>query len=272
MNAWVRIIRPINGVMGIIATLVSGLIGVGLRLPDYYIEISMAAIAVLLVTSGGNIINDVVDIETDRLNHPERPLVTGRISVKSARTAAVALFLAALLISGAFISFLSVAVVALAEVFLILYEFKTKKLGFSGNVMISILVGLIFVFGGIAVHSVRSMAILFAMASLANLSREIIKDIQDMGGDIDRQTLPKVYGVKISAGIATAAILVAVVLSYLPYYLGIFRIYYLLPVAISDALFIFSASTIIQHPETSQKISKIAMIVGLASFAAGGIL
>ncbi len=272
MNDWAKIIRPINGFMGIIATLISGFIGVGFRLPDYYIEISMAAIAVLLVTSGGNIINDVVDIETDRVNHPERPLVTGRISVKSAETAATASFLAALLISGAFISLLALAVVALAEVFLILYEFKTKKLGFSGNVMISILVGLIFVFGGIAVHSVRSMAILFVMASLANLSREIIKDIQDMSGDIDRKTLPKIYGVKISAGIATIAVLIAVVLSYMPYYLGIFRIYYLLPVAISDALFIFSVSMIIQHPDTSQKISKIAMIVGLASFALGGTL
>lgn len=272
MNAWLKILRPVNGIMGIVATVISGFIGVGLGLPSHYVAIITASAAVFLVTSGGNIVNDLVDVETDRKNHPERPLVTGSISRKSARYAFVAFFASAAAISGVLVSLYALYVVLLAEIFLITYEYRTKKMGFTGNVMISILVGLIFVFGGIAVDSVNRMLILFVMATLANLSREIIKDIEDVEGDVDRVTLPKRYGKKKAASLAAFFVVVAISFSYLPYYFGIFSIYYLFIVAVSDALFMGSAVTIIRNPGISQQISKAAMIVGLVSFAVGGII
>lgn len=272
MNPWLRIIRPVNGVMGIVATLISGFIGAGLNLPSHLYAVAAASVSVFLVTSGGNIINDLVDIETDRTNHPERPLVTGKISTGSAKTAFAAFFIVAIAVSGIFISLYALAVVILAEVFLGLYETRTKKLGLTGNIMISVLVGLIFIFGGIAVNSVGKMLILFVMATLANLSREIIKDIEDIKGDIDRKTLPKSIGVKGAAVVAIVSIAVAVSFSYLPYYLGIFKVYYLGIVAVSDFLFVISAVTIIRNPGISQQVSKFAMIIGLLSFAVGGIL
>ncbi len=272
MNSWLRIVRPINGLMGVVATIISGFIGVGLSLPSHIYPLIAASVAVFLVTSGGNIINDYVDVETDKMNHPDRPLVTGSISRSSAKTVFLAMFIAAVIISGIFISIVALAVVILAEAFLGIYEFRTKKMGFIGNVMISILVGMIFVFGGIAVDSINKMLILFVMAALANLSREIIKDIEDVKGDVDRKTLPKSIGVKYAAVVAAVSALIAVSFSYLPYYLGIFKIFYLFIVAVSDALFIISAITIIRNPGISQQVSKIAMIVGLLSFAVGGII
>lgn len=272
MNAWLRIIRPINGLMGIVATIISGFIGVGLALPSHVYSVLAASAAVFFVTSGGNIINDYVDVETDRQNHPERPLVTGVISRNSAKYASIIFFVAAILVSLVFISLLALLVVIIAGIFLGLYEFRTKKMGFVGNVMISILVGLIFVFGGIAVSSVNKMLILFVMAALANLSREIIKDIEDIEGDKDRNTLPKRIGIRASAALATVFVAIAISFSYLPYYLGIFKIYYLFLVAVSDALFIISAAMIIRNPGISQNVSKLAMITGLVSFAIGGIL
>lgn len=272
MNPWLKIMRPVNGVMGIVATVISGFIGAGLGLPSYLYPILAASVSVFLVTSGGNIINDLVDIETDRTNHPQRPLVTGRISAGAAKIAFVAFFAIAAIVSGVFISLYALVVVVLAEIFLGLYETRTKKQGLTGNIMISILVGLIFIFGGIVVNSVGKMLILFAMASLANLSREIIKDIEDMEGDVDRVTLPKKIGVRGAAAVAIISIAVAVSFSYIPYYLGIFKLYYLGIVAVSDILFIVSAVTIIRNPGISQQVSKFAMIVGLLSFAVGGII
>lgn len=272
MNSWLRIVRPINGVMGIVATIISGFIGVGLSLPDHIYMVLAASATVFFVTSGGNIINDYVDIETDRINHPDRPLVTGSISKESARIAFISFFVVSIIISAVFISLAALIVVLLAEAFLGLYEFRTKKMGFPGNIMISILVGLIFVFGGIAVDVVYKMLILFVMATLANLSREIIKDIQDVKGDLDRKTLPKSIGVKNAGVVAAASALIAVSFSYLPYYFGIFHLYYLFIVAVSDAMFVISAVTIIRNPGFSQQISKFAMIVGLLSFAVGGII
>ncbi len=272
MNPWLKIIRPVNGIMGIVATVISGFIGAGFNLPLHLYAVLAASAAVFLVTSGGNIINDLVDVETDRKNHPERPLVTGKITLGSAKIAFVVFFALAIVISGLFISLYALAVVVLAEIFLGLYETRTKKLGLTGNIMISILVGLIFIFGGIAVNSVGKMLILFVMATLANLSREIIKDIQDMEGDIDRITLPKKVGVRGAAAVAVFAIAVAVSFSYIPYYLGIFKLFYLGIVAVSDVLFIVSAVTIIRNPGISQQVSKLAMIVGLLSFAVGGVI
>lgn len=272
MNPWLRIVRPINGVMGIVATIISGFIGVGLSLPSHIYAVLAASAAVFFVTAGGNIINDYVDIDTDRINHPDRPLVTGAISREAARAAFIASFIVAIVISAVLISLTAILVVLLAEAFLGLYEFKTKKMGFPGNVMISILVGLIFVFGGIAVDVVNKMIILFVMATLANLSREIIKDIQDVEGDLDRKTLPKSIGVKGASIVAIVSVLVAGSFSYLPYYLGIFQLYYLFIVAVSDAMFVISAVTILRNPGFSQQISKFAMIIGLLSFAIGGII
>lgn len=271
MNSWLRIIRPINGIMGIVATWISAFIGVGLALKNFLPPVIFASLAVFLVTSAGNIINDIMDIETDKVNHPTRPLVKGEITVKQATYGAAILFIVPILTSAFYISYFAAIVVLIADALLVGYEKFLKKRGISGNITISILVGLIFIFGGIAVSSLLKMIILFGMASLANLSREIIKDIEDMEGDVDRITFPKRYGIKNAMILAALSVLIAVSLSYLPYYLGIFSIYYAIVVILSDALFIISLSVMSKNPERSQSISKYAMIVGLISFAVGGI-
>lgn len=270
MKQWITILRPVNGLMGFIATWISGFIGVGTAIGNHIIPVLMAAITVFLVTSGGNIINDIVDVESDRINHPSRPIVKGTITKGQAKVGSAVLFVVALALTAIFISPLALGVAAFAEALLISYETTLKKRGFVGNVSISILVGLIFIFGGIAVNSIYKMLILFVMASLANLSREVIKDIEDMGGDVDRVTMPRKYGVKLSSAVAISSVLVAIAISVLPYYMKIFSNLYLIVVAVSDVMFLLSAYKI-RNPHLSQNISKFAMIVGLVSFTIGGL-
>src|SRR5258706_5205788 len=43
-----------------------------------------AVIATMLISSGGFIINDIIDINIDRVNRPDRPLAAGKISVSLA--------------------------------------------------------------------------------------------------------------------------------------------------------------------------------------------
>lgn len=270
MNQWIKITRPLNGVMGFVATWISGLIGAGLNITEFIVPVLVASVTVFLVTSGGNIINDIVDVESDRVNHPKRPLVMGTISMHQARLFAAAVFAAGLLLSLIFVSLTAFLVVVLAESLLVGYELSLKKKGFIGNVSVSILVGLIFIFGGIAVNSTYRMLILFVMATLANLSREVIKDIEDLKGDLDRVTLPKKYGVRAAMAVAVGSVAIAVSISYLPYYFGIFAVPYLAAVAVADIMFIVSAVKI-RDPHTSQNLSKLAMIVGLVSFTIGGL-
>lgn len=270
MKQWIRIMRPINGLMGLAATWISGLIGVGFAIGSHLYAVLFASLTVFLVTAGGNIINDIVDVDSDRVNHPNRPLVQGTITMGQAKAGSLVLFAAGIVLSALFISLYALVVVILAEVLLVSYEYTLKKRGFIGNVSISILVGLIFIFGGVAVNSTYKMLILFVMASLANLSREVIKDIEDMKGDVDRVTLPQKYGTGIATYVAIASVLVAVGMSSLPYFLNIFSVYYLGAVVVSDLLFLVSAYKI-GNPHLSQNLSKFAMIIGLVSFTIGGL-
>src|SRR5579863_8103207 len=50
-------------------------------LPISLLPLCGAAISVLLVSSAGFIINDIIDIDIDRINRPDRVLAAGLISV-----------------------------------------------------------------------------------------------------------------------------------------------------------------------------------------------
>ncbi len=166
MNPWIRILRPVNGLMGLLATWISALIGVGYALPEHILPISIASISVFLVTSAGNILNDILDSETDMINHPNRPIPSGQIPLRSARIYAYLMFIlpVALVMPytlvGVYSPFILVIVIA-AELLLISYETRTKNLGLSGNATVSALVGLIFIYGGMAVGAVSPMIIPF---------------------------------------------------------------------------------------------------------------
>lgn len=268
---WVRIIRPLNGVMGIVGTVISAFIALGYSILSEYIAVLIAALCVFLVTSGGNIINDIYDRETDRVNHPDRPVASGRISVPAARTYSIVLFILPVIAAAFFLNYSALLIVILAEVLLITYESKAKRAGLSGNIIVGSLVGLIFIFGGIAVGSAYKMYILFIMAALTNIGREITKDIQDMEGDVDRKTFPKVHGKNASFYLVAILVLIAVAASVLPYIMHIFSFYYLIPVVVADAIFLYSVSLIRKDPSESQKYSKYAMITGLISFIVGEI-
>jgi geranylgeranylglycerol-phosphate geranylgeranyltransferase len=276
MNPWIRILRPVNGLMGLIATWISAFIGVGYALPRYILPVLIASISVFLVTSAGNILNDILDRETDNVNHPNRPIPSGEITIGLARIYAYLMFILpiALVIPytllGVYSPFILVIVIV-AELLLITYETRTKNLGLSGNATVSVLVGLIFIYGGMAVGAVLPMILLFILASLSNFSREIIKDIEDIKGDIGRSTFPKVHGAYMASKVASASMILAIIISPMPFLFGIFSYPYLVAVSIADIIFLVSIHNIVNDPERKEKLSKIAMILALAAFVIGGI-
>ena len=272
MKGYFRITRPVNGTMGLLATFLSAFIGNAVFYKSYLIQVILAAVVVFLVTSGGNVLNDILDADTDKINHPGRPIASGSISPRNASYYFFLLFALPVAVAGLFLPFVSLLIVLVAEALLVTYELRTKGSGLAGNVSISILVGLIFIFGGTVVNSVLRMVLLFLMASLATVSRELIKDIEDIKGDVGRTTFPKRYGIDAAYYLSFACIVVAISISYLPYHLGIFSYAYLIPVAVADAVFVFSAAVARSKPTVGQRLSKIAMIIGLVAFASGAFI
>jgi len=257
--------------MGIIATLLSVFIAIGYSISLHYEKAIIAALCVFLVTSGGNILNDLYDIDTDRVNHPERPLPSGEIRTGSARVAFLLSYFIAIGIGFPFLGIIPGITVIGAEILLFLYETRLKRTGLAGNSVIGLLVGLIFIFGGIAFNSFYKMIILFVMAALTNIGREITKDVQDMEGDKDRETFPKKHGVEDSMYLTVSLVVIAVAASFLPYIFHIFSFYYLVVVVPADAIFLYSSLLVKSGPKRSQKYSKYAMILGLLSFMVGEI-
>jgi len=156
--------------------------GTGLILAATALNAVLLIIAAMAATAYGNAVNDLLDVETDRVSHPNRPLVTGALS-----TGAVAVFSAAL-------AALSLACAAAASAFhataalipltlLTLYSIYLKRTRLIGNIIVAALTAYALLFGSLPRPSTK---ILFAPALLAfllNFCRELVKDVQDADGD-----------------------------------------------------------------------------------------
>lgn len=96
MPGFLQLARPLNCVMSAVGVVVGGLVAVG---PGawgaYATPLVYAGTAALASTAGGNALNDLFDRETDKVNHPERPLASGALSVQEATNFAVTAFVIA---------------------------------------------------------------------------------------------------------------------------------------------------------------------------------
>jgi geranylgeranylglycerol-phosphate geranylgeranyltransferase len=150
-----RLIRAVNCLLAMVGVLVGAYMT---WLRPLYGGTLLAAVAAFFVCAGGNVVNDLLDIETDSINHPQRVLVRNTLSRRYAIILAVALNALALMMAA--IVNWAVAGIALASVILLLlYNFRLKRIPLVGNVTISILAGLTFITGGLAVDHVMAFTL-----------------------------------------------------------------------------------------------------------------
>lgn len=270
MNAYVEILRPNNAFMAVIAVLLMAVItGV------YNANILLAGVVVFLATGGGNTINDYFDYKIDLVNKPDRPIPSGRISLKSAKNYALGLFIISTLIAF-YIGIYTGIITIISSILMYLYAKDLKKRGLIGNLTVSFLTSLSFVFGGIVVNSIIISIYLAFFAFLMTFSRELIKDMEDMEGDKieGSESFPITNGKKKSSLISAIFILLAGILSPILYFNGIFGVYYLVILAIAILLFIYGAYSILNNQSTENcgkvsKIIKIGMLIAFLAFAFG---
>jgi len=270
MNGFLKLMRPVNAVMASVGTIIGGIISFGSFRALYDVNIYFAMLTVFLVLMAGNIMNDYFDIEVDKINHPDRPLASGKIKKDDALVFAVVFFIMGYLISLFTFKIVLSLIVMFAIALLVSYEWKAKKAGLIGNIIISFLVALIFIYGSLSVKFSFLVLIFAFMAFLANLSREIIKDVEDMEGDIDRRTLPMKIGKKLSTVFASVFLLIAITISPIPYLYFHWNIYYLIAVLLADILFLVSIIFSFNNPKRGQEFIKFGMLVGLVAFLIGG--
>jgi len=272
-SGYLGLFRLGNCAMGALGALLAAIVCVGIDgLEEFATEVLVSMAIVVLFTAGGNSLNDYFDRETDKVAHPRRPIPSGRVRPSSALALSIALFASAQLLSF-FVNIWSVLIVATSIIVMVGYEKLLKAEGFAGNLAISWLTGALFLFGGAAVDSLELAWILAALAFLATLGREIVKDVQDIEGDRgSRRTLPMRIGSRRAGVVGSMAFVAAVVLSPFPYLLELLGWEYLPVVVVADAIFIYCALIHFKNPEKGQKVAKLAMFVALLAFLVGGIL
>jgi geranylgeranylglycerol-phosphate geranylgeranyltransferase len=273
-----RLVRVGNLAVSFAGTIVGGLVahGTGVGVPfGLWIAVVLAAFSTSFVTAGGNVLNDLLDREGDRTNHPDRPLVTGEVSVGGARILTTVLFVAgaAVVVPVILVEPLVGVLLAIAVGSLLGYEFQWKSQGFGGNLLVGLLTGLVFLYGAAAVGNFLVLAPFAAMAFLATVSREVIKDMEDVAGDVGRSTLPKTRGMGFSGGVARSAVGVAIALSAVPFlwFLGwgsVVGIIYLVLVLAADGVFVLSVAYLPQRLHWEQTMSKVGMSIALFAFLA----
>ena len=278
MNPYIEILRPGNALMAAISIILVAFIDKTLSIP-----VILAMATVFFETAAGNVINDYFDYNIDLINKPERPIPSGRISLKNGRNYAYLLFLlgtlCGFLISYMTANWIPLAIVLLADVVLYLYAYKLKSTPLIGNLAVGFMTGFGFVFGGFCINNpniIMISIILGFFAFVMTTARELIKDIEDIEGDKadGAKTLPIMIGTKIPAIIATILIIADSALCPLLYFYHIFSVLYLVIIAIAVIIFLYSAIIIMksQDEKTAGKASKylkIGMLIAFVAFAVG---
>ena len=175
---------------------------------------SMLVLAVVLVAAAGYVINDIYDVSADLRNKPDRTFIQNKISEKSAYRiffilniigVGLGFYLSNMIGRPGFSAFF-----IFGSAILYLYNSQFQQTILVGNILVSIIVGLIPIGVGlydllpaITPENKQTQSTIFSIlidysifAFLLHFLREIVKDQQDMDGDYNAgyRTLPIVFG------------------------------------------------------------------------------
>ncbi|HIK02935.1 TPA: UbiA family prenyltransferase [archaeon] len=271
----IDISRPINVAMVVFGVLVTffarppGPLNLELLFPTI--------IAAAFIAAGGNAINDYYDVFIDKINRPDRPLPSGKITLRGIWAYAFALFAIGIVVSWLlpFWSFL----IAFTNAFLLaIYAYRLKRSGFFGDLVISYLVASVFIFAGTAIDNLEIGFILAIAAFFTNTAREILKDLEDIKGDkmFGVRTLPLIAGRKKSVIFVSSFLVISILVSPFPYTLGILTYPYLVVAFVADGIFAYiiyllRKNTDLATISKTQRLVKFGALFGLVAFLVGAI-
>lgn len=274
LTAIIKFIRPINFLITFVSVIVAAVICHPLEFS--LVKILSAALAAGLTAAAGNIINDIYDIEIDRINRPSRPLPSSLIKIKSAATFYFILVLISLVIS-LLVSLLAFTIVLISHLILLLYSKYLKKVPLIGNITVAFLTGLVFIFGGVSVKHPMVAIIPAAFAFLINFIREIVKDMEDVEGDTKAGvvTFPVKFGFWKSKYLILFMSLTLIIYTFYPFITQLYKIeYFIVVIVIVNPILVYCLKILFENQSAKnlKKISnllKLDMVFGLLAIYLG---
>ena len=198
------------------------------------LNFSIYLFTLILIVSAGYIINDIYDVEIDKINKDNNQIIDNTINTKSAYK--IYYILNFLSVLGAFYVADNIGKVWFGFIFvyfifsLWIYSKKYKKTLLIGNLQVAFLTGLsifnLVIYDLLTIskeyngtYIIQIIIIAFSLFSfIMTFIREIIKDIEDIEGDkiFNSNTLPIKYGIKNAKKVAI--LLIIFTLSFLIYF------------------------------------------------------
>lgn len=232
------------------------------------------------ISTSALILNDYFDIEIDKINVPTRPLPSGMIKpYEVVLLSIVTTFIG--LVSAFFIGRTALIMAVAFWIIGLLYNWKFKRTGLPGNLMVSSSVAVTFILGGIAVGKPWNPAVwcFSIIAFFIDLGEEIASDAMDMAGDakINSRSIALSRGKDAALKIAGISFALVVFVSFIPVVFGWLGIVYLCMILFMDALIIFSTYKLLKSQTLEEGRHYTRMIylgatVGLVGFIIGQII
>ncbi len=290
-GAFLSIIRPQNCIIGGLTVIAGisiayttqwGSSGPGLSsILDLFLY---SYLTYFFVAAGGNVVNDIFDIEVDKINRPHRALPSGRMTIKQAWVYVVLLSVFGILFSWIPGRPISALIVICFEIIGYIYAAKVKALGIAGNFMVAFSFAFGVLYGSVVYAEVLPIPLaqsipvpawlFFFTAFLILQARETIKGAEDVEGDElrDVHTIARVYGYGISAIVASVLNFIGV-FCYVLIWLWGFADLVLWPLLILGAGVVSGAGIIpLTAPDNKKRLmvastlDKVGALVGLIAF------
>jgi geranylgeranylglycerol-phosphate geranylgeranyltransferase len=264
----IELTRPINAVAAGALTFIGAFVVGGL---DSQRAVAAAVGATVLAVAAGNTMNDYFDREIDRINQPDRAIPRGAVTPREALAFSLVLFAGAVVFALT-LPLLAVAIAVVNLLALVAYTELFKGLPGVGNAVVGYLGGSTFLFGAAAVGRITdAVVVLFALAALSTVAREIVKDVEDVAGDRREglHTLPIAVGERTALWLAVGLLAVALAASPLPYVQETFGWPYLVVVALADLAMVHAAIESFADPTAGQEHLSYAMFLAAAAFVVG---
>lgn len=207
--------------------------------------------------------NDYFCLDVEKINHQDRPLPSGRVTVREL-TLIAGLFSVAGFVAAAFLGPLPLALAVILWAVSLLYNWKWKGAGLLGNMMVSSSVAMTFVFGGVAMGEVTSGVVwtFGALAFLFNLGEEIAGGAMDVRGDERRvvRSLARMKGRKFAMRVTGVIFASFVGLTIIPCVIGWLGRVYLVLVLIEDAAVLYLLFRLLRSQTAEEGRAKIRQL------------
>lgn len=278
MKAIIRLLRVDLSFAAGICVVIGEIVAVGGFLS--LTEIILGFTVGFFISTSALILNDYFDIEIDKINAPTRPLPSGVIKPLEVIFLSVITSIIGLA-AALFIGHIALFVAIVFWIVGFLYNWKFKRTGLPGNLMVSSSVAITFIFGGIVVGNPWN-AIIWCFSIIAffiDLGEEIASDAMDMVGDkkINSRSIAIQMGRENAIKISSVLFAVVVFTSFIPVIFGWMGMIYLCMIVFMDAIIIFSTFKLLKSQNIGEgrrytRLIYLGATVGLLAFIVGQIL